>query len=213
MAPPIDSSVLFLLTVILISLSGVIVPGPVFAVTIAKGLKDMNAGLKIAGGHASIEIPLIISIYFGLGELLRDDVLFAVIGLLGALILAYMARGLLFAQDNVMNPEEKETRYGSFISGAITTGVNPYFILWWSTVGAALIASSFEFGLIMLPILIVAHIGCDFIWYETVSVFTHRSKKFIDGKRHRYLLLFSGFIMLFFSVYFLLSSILKLLGS
>ena len=46
-------------TVILTSLSGVMAPGPMFAVTLAKSLKSPWAGLLVSLGHAVIEVPLL----------------------------------------------------------------------------------------------------------------------------------------------------------
>ena len=54
----------FLLSVVVISLSGVMMPGPLFAVTVAKSYKSQLAGMQIALGHALVEIPLILFIYF-----------------------------------------------------------------------------------------------------------------------------------------------------
>ena len=58
----------FLVKVAGISLSGVMMPGPVFAVTVAKSYKSRFAGIKIALGHALVEIPLMLLIYFGFGR-------------------------------------------------------------------------------------------------------------------------------------------------
>jgi len=55
---------LFLVSAVGISLTGVMLPGPMTAATIAKGYSDRNAGALIAIGHAVIEIPLIVAIYF-----------------------------------------------------------------------------------------------------------------------------------------------------
>jgi threonine/homoserine/homoserine lactone efflux protein len=49
----------------IISFSGVLIPGPMTAVSIAKGFKERYAGVKIAAGHGLIEVPLILLIYLG----------------------------------------------------------------------------------------------------------------------------------------------------
>lgn len=48
---------LFMLSVVAISLSGVMSPGPLFAVTIAKASGDRKAGLLISLGHGVVEFP------------------------------------------------------------------------------------------------------------------------------------------------------------
>ncbi len=58
----------FLLSLVGISLSGVMMPGPMFAVTLAKSYKSQLAGTQIALGHAIVEIPLMLLIYFGFGR-------------------------------------------------------------------------------------------------------------------------------------------------
>ncbi|MBC7107552.1 MAG: LysE family transporter [Methanomassiliicoccales archaeon] len=207
---PTDSPIIFLATVVLISLSGVIMPGPVFAVTIAKGYEDLKAGIKIASGHAAVEFPLIAAIFLGLDTVFKDDLVFTAIGLLGGLLLFYMSKDMLFPPKKITLGEKKSPAYGSFISGMITTAINPYFLLWWATVGAALIIGAMQFGLLMLPIFAIVHVTCDFAWYQLVSTFTYKSKKLWNEKKHRYLFIFSGLIMLFFGIYFILSSIARI---
>ena len=51
-----------LLSVVVISFSGVMMPGPMFAVALAKSYKSPFAGVQIALGHAVIEVPLILLI-------------------------------------------------------------------------------------------------------------------------------------------------------
>ncbi|MDH7507979.1 MAG: LysE family transporter [Methanomassiliicoccales archaeon] len=205
-----DSPIVFLATVVLISLSGVIMPGPVFAITIAKGYEDFKAGIKIASGHAAVEFPLIAAIFFGLDTIFKDDLVFTAIGLLGGILLFYMSKDLLFPPKTVALEDRNTPIYGSFVSGMITTAINPYFLLWWATVGAALIIGAIQFGLIMLPIFAIVHISCDFAWYQFVSTFIYKSKKLWDEKKHRYLFITSGLIMIFFGLYFILSSIARI---
>ena len=47
--------------------------GSLFAVTVAKNYKSQFAGAQIAVGHALVEIPLILLIYFGLNRFFRYD--------------------------------------------------------------------------------------------------------------------------------------------
>ena len=58
----------FLGSVMLISLSGVLMPGPLFAVTIQKSAKSKIAGALIAVGHGLVEFPLMFLIYFLLSQ-------------------------------------------------------------------------------------------------------------------------------------------------
>ena len=59
---------MFLASVLLISLSGVLMPGPLFAVTIQKAAKSKISGALIAVGHGIVEFPLMFAIFFILSQ-------------------------------------------------------------------------------------------------------------------------------------------------
>ena len=59
---------LFLASVVLISLTGVMMPGPLFAVTIKKAAKRKTAGLFISLGHGIVEFPIMVAIYYGITQ-------------------------------------------------------------------------------------------------------------------------------------------------
>jgi threonine/homoserine/homoserine lactone efflux protein len=54
------SLIALLATVTAISLTGVIAPGPVTAITITRGMRRRDAGLLIAVGHGMVEMPMIL---------------------------------------------------------------------------------------------------------------------------------------------------------
>jgi len=128
----------FLLEAVLISLSGVMAPGPIIAVAVSKGTKSPHAGALIALGHGMVEIPLMVLILYGFGDILKISYIKAIIGLLGGLFLLKMGLGLLKgikqAKIDFANDPHSPLR-----AGIILTLVNPYFLVWWATVGAILI--------------------------------------------------------------------------
>ncbi|MGC8961821.1 MAG: LysE family transporter, partial [Candidatus Bathyarchaeia archaeon] len=137
----------FLASVIAISLSGVMAPGPVLAVTISKGRMNGNAGAYIAVGHGIIEIPLMMGIYFGFAQLLVHDAVKSIVGLAGGLMLLYMGFSNIRRPQGV-GSEAKDVSGSSILAGVIATGANPYFILWWATIGVALISTATNYGLL-----------------------------------------------------------------
>jgi|WetSurMetagenome_2_1015567.scaffolds.fasta_scaffold32329_5 threonine/homoserine/homoserine lactone efflux protein len=201
-----DSPGLFLLSVAFISLSGVLMPGPVFAATVAQGYKDRNAGLSITLGHALVELPLIILIFLGFDFLFKDDALFALVAGVGGAILIWMGLGMVRARE-IMICEGKGPTRSAFLDGVITTITNPYWLMWWATVGAALVATAVTFGTIMLPVFAAVHLGCDVSWEYLISNTVYRTKGLWNIKWHHLLILASGILMLLFGVYFLTSSI------
>src|SRR5262245_46735409 len=62
--------------VILLSASGVLSPGPLFLMNLVYGTKQgYKAGLKIASGHAIIELPLIIILAISFFQLTNTTVI------------------------------------------------------------------------------------------------------------------------------------------
>jgi len=198
-------AVLYLGMVALISLSGVMAPGPLLATTICKGYQDPRAGIKISLGHSLIEAPLIVAIFLGLGTFLNNDAVFIFVGLVGGGILIYMGADLVRSRDKLIT-ECSTSKRGVVSSGLLMTMANPYWLIWWVTAGAALVAGAVAFGWVMLPLFIIVHISVDLLWYLAVSYSVNRSKDMWANKWHQWLFVVSGSIMLFFGLYFILAA-------
>ena len=197
---------IFLASVAIISLSGVMMPGPVFAATMAQGYHDKNAGLKITLGHAIVEIPLIILIFLGFDTIFSQGWVFFIIGVVGGMILLWMGQDMIRYRKTIIQVEEGPKRT-ALKDGIFTTLSNPYWMLWWATVGAALIASATAYGLIVLPFFIVVHLSCDAGWSWMLTNVVNRTKGLWDVRWHQILIVICGGIMIFFGIYFLVSSI------
>jgi len=167
---------LFLLSVIAISLTGVMMPGPVTAVTVTKGAQRKEAGALVAVGHGLIEIPLMLLIYFGLAHFLTLTEVKVSVGLAGGLVLIWMALSMLRNRPSVFS-EQKELAHSSVVAGLATTAANPYFFIWWATVGAALLVSAREFGGAGVAAMGVTHWLCDLAWLSLVSWAVFKSKR------------------------------------
>lgn len=201
-----DIPLIFLASVAIISLSGVMMPGPVFAATMAQGYRDKNAGLKIALGHAMVEIPLIALIFLGLATVLSQPITFTIIGLLGGTILLWMGIDMIRSR-KVIVQQTDAVRRSAFLDGIFTTITNPYWLLWWATVGAALIATATTYGIFMLPIFTIVHLSCDAVWNLFLSNTVNRTKGLWDVRWHHVLIMVAGGIIVFFGIYFLASSL------
>lgn len=132
--------------VFIISLSGAMAPGPLSAVVLNRGVHDKWSGVKIGFGHILIEIPVIILIALGLGVLLNFNLLNIVLFLLGGMYLLMISTDILKEEfrDSHQIIGNKHQDSPSLKTGFLLTGVNPYFTIWWITVGAAVILISVE---------------------------------------------------------------------
>ena len=197
----------FLLSVIFISLSGVMAPGPLFAVTIAKSFKDKMAGVLISFGHGVIEFPLMFLIYFGFTLLEPESLTHKMISLVGGLILIYMGIQMLKTRKETAT-ESSYSKYGSLVSGILATGANPYFILWWFTNGAALVINASIFGFFGVLIFAITHWSCDLLWNTFVSLTVFKSKRFWTKRVHEIVFGFCVLVFIGFGAWFVISTIL-----
>ncbi|OYV02561.1 hypothetical protein CGW93_04850 [candidate division bacterium WOR-3 4484_18] len=92
---------IFLLQAVLISLTGVMAPGPITAVTIAKGSESKHAGAWIAighgVGHGVVEFPLMVLIFYGFTKWLKCKGLQIGVGLAGGVLLLLLGLSMFQA--------------------------------------------------------------------------------------------------------------------
>ena len=198
---------LFLISVIFISLSGVMAPGPLFAMTVSKGLRDKIAGVLISFGHGVIEVPLMFLIYFGFAELLKSETTQTIIGFIGGLVLIYMAFRMMKAKKK-SSEEYGGSRHSSFIAGILATGANPYFLLWWATIGTALVLNARVFGLLGFVVFAMLHWICDLFWNALVSITVFGSRRFWTKRVHSIVFGFCFVVLIGFGAWFVISALL-----
>jgi threonine/homoserine/homoserine lactone efflux protein len=206
--PVTDNIWVFFGMAIVISLSGVMMPGPVFAAAIAKGYEDQRAGIRIALGHGLVEFPLMALMILSLGYVFKDEMVKISIGLVGGGLLIFMGGSMLRSVFETrragMSQPEQMFPYGPFAAGAITTSANPYFFLWWATAGALLIITAQEFGAIVVVIFAGVHWSCDLGWYYLTTFTVFRTKHLWTPFVHSIVFGVCGALMMVFGVYFMI---------
>ena len=196
----------FLSSVAVISLSGVMMPGPMFAVTVSRSYRSPFAGAKMALGHAIVEIPLTLLIYFGLGRFFENDPVQIALYLVGGSLLIWMGISL-FRQRHRPIEEAGDIKFNTVLAGVITSAANPFFFLWWAAVGSMLIMKSLSFGTTGLILLIVIHLLCDFGWLIFISNVVYRTHSMWKEKARVGLLIACSFLLMGFGGWFLTSGI------
>ena len=195
-----------LFSVIVISFSGVMMPGPMFAVTLAKSYKSPLAGTQIALGHAVIEVPLILLIYFGFAQFFENSIVRLVLSVLGGGMIIWLGISMFRARVEVVQ-KGKDLPYNSFTAGILTSVFNPFFLLWWATIGSMLIMRILDFGTIGLIIFIIVHWLCDLVWLSLVSVVIYRTHALWGRKIQEWLFIACSLLLVGFGLWFLISGI------
>ncbi len=201
-----ESLPLFLGSVIALSASGVMMPGPVTAVTITKGTQRKWAGALVAIGHGIIEIPLMLLVYYGLAEYLEMSGVRIGVGLAGGLLLLWMAWGAFRTKPTALEVK-KDTPHSSIVAGLATTAASPYFFVWWATVGAALLADATTFDKTGIIAFGAVHWSFDLVWLLLLSWVVFTSKRLWTPKVTSVIFGICAAVLAGFGVYFIYSGI------
>jgi len=194
----------FSVLVIVISASGVMAPGPLFAANITHGLKDgAKSGIKMAIGHTIVELPLVILLGIGVFSLELFPEFRTVISILGAITLFVFAAIQI---KTIFRNKESTTnlKQGPLVSGILLSALNPFFIIWWLTIGFKLISDAmliWAFSGIL--VLFVLHIWMDFAWLGAISYLASKSAKILSNKNYKIIMIGLSVMLVYFGITFL----------
>jgi threonine/homoserine/homoserine lactone efflux protein len=210
----------FSLQVILISTSGVLSPGPLFFINLLYGSKYGSfVGLKIASGHTIVEFPLIIILSYALytfSSFNVSDTIFKIIGTIGGIfILIYsilQINSILKDKKSFESQGNTNTKFNirnPILIGFIFTILNPFFLVWWFTIGSKMISDSLvNFGLVEGTLLILfSHIWMDYFWLWFTSFMINKGKSIIKEKSYRIFIFGISVILGIYGIYLLFTSL------
>jgi threonine/homoserine/homoserine lactone efflux protein len=193
----------FLFQVFVISFSGAMQPGPVTATAIAIGGRNRYAGTLIALGHAIIELPLMVLIMFGIGKVFKSPKFQIAIGLAGGIVLLIMAITMLISLKVKESSQEKNVRDKPVLAGLILSATNPYFLLWWATIGLALATTAKGFGIWAFALFALVHWFCDCLWLQALSWASFKGSSVLGPHRQRIVLMICSLALLLFGLMFI----------
>ncbi len=194
---------LFLVQVLIISCSGAMQPGPVTASVITMGARNRWAGTLMALGHGIIEFPLMVVIILGLGEYFKLAKVQIVIGLAGGVFLILMAAQSFLGLRAKTESEPKAVKDNPILAGIILTASNPYFLIWWATVGLALATQASQWGIWAFGLFALAHWSVDLVWLQVLSFASYKGSVLLGRHGLRIVLMICAAALFFFGVFFI----------
>jgi threonine/homoserine/homoserine lactone efflux protein len=215
--------------VILLSTSGVLSPGPLFLTNLIYGSRHgSHAGIKIAYGHTIVELPLIIILALGLSNFsylhLTSKENLKIIGLIGGVSITLFSliqvrsitkRNAVESADTVSNKNYffkiNSKRNGPIILGIIFSALNPFFLIWWSTIGLKLISDSiFLFGVVLgILCTFFFHIWMDYAWLMVTSYMISKGILILKTKFYYVLLLVLSIVLALYGLYMIALNIVQ----
>ncbi len=201
-------------TSFMIALSGALMPGPVLTVTVSESTRrGALAGPLMMLGHGILELALIMALFAGLAPFLSQDKVFITVSFVGGIILMWMGIGMLrqLSTTKLTMEASSEQSRNLVLAGILLSLANPYWLIWWATIGMGYILFSVKYGVAGVAAFFCGHILADVAWYSLVSFGVAKGKRFLSDGAYRKLIGFCASFLLFFSCYFFYSAIDRLL--
>ena len=196
-----------------IALSGAMMPGPLLTATISESSKrGFITGPLLIAGHAILELGLVIALLLGLAPFFQQSVVFVATALIGSVILFWMAFGMFRSLPSLhlsWQADQKKSNH-PMISGILMSVANPYWIIWWATIGLGYIFYSLQFGLWGIVFFFVGHILADLVWYSLVAAAVVGGRHFLTDRLYRGLIAVCAVFLVLFAGYFAYAGLAKL---
>lgn len=209
-----------------VALSGALMPGPVLVVTVAGvAARGFGAAPRVVLGHALLELVVVVAIFWGLAKAFaesgRQDLTMGVIGLVGAAVLLWMAWGMGAAAWHGNTGLDLQHAKGSqqggasardVAAGALASLSNPYWFLWWLTLGSASLVVAMKQGAGGATAFYLGHISGDLVWYVAIGALVSAGRHTINQRLYRGFLLLCAVVLAVLAVLFGFFGVGHLLG-
>ena len=198
-------------TSFLVGLSGATTPGPLLAYNIRETVRrGFIAGPTIALGHSALELVTVILLAVGLKRISESDPIIAFIGIIGGTFLLWMGWGIL------RNPSQGAPRTNEqiqppfrgnlaipFWGGIVISLSNPFWTIWWMTVGVTFMSESLQSGIPGIGAFYLGHILSDIGWYTLVSAGVASGRRFIKERLYKGIMQACGFFIVILGLFFI----------
>ncbi|MBC7333980.1 MAG: LysE family transporter [Actinobacteria bacterium] len=205
------------LSSLLVAFTGAITPGPMLTLVITSvAQKGFWTAVLIVAGHAILELIVVIGFYLGTLKYLDDPVLLKIIGILGGVFLLYMAISMIIGvirKKIVLCIEDNKSNFNIGIKhtlvtigkGIIISLANPYWYIWWLTIGATFMIESVTHNTSGVSSFYTGHILADFIWYLFIGFITATGRRLFNQKIYIGILLLCSLFLTYLGVKFIIS--------
>lgn len=205
------------LAAFIIGLSGAMAPGPFLTVSITRTLRHGRvSALLLLLGHALLEATLMVGFAFGLQSFLRRPAVSTALALAGGAVLLWMGGDLLLGSvrgtikpevDTSSVEQPRSGTWGPVLQGALVSLSNPYWTLWWVTIGVTLASQGLAMGPVGVTSFFVGHQAADVAWYGFVILAIHGGRHLLSDRIYRAIIGTCAVFLLYLGVRFLMAGI------
>ncbi len=202
-------------TSFVLALSGALMPGPLLTVTISESSRrGVIAGPLMIFGHGLLELALVVALISGLAPLLVRDDVFILISLTGGAVLLWMGISMLRTLPELTLDclTIKEKPRNLVVMGIVLSAINPYWLIWWASIGLGYIMHSLRFGTLGVSVFFLGHILADLAWYALISFGVAKGQHLFSNRSYRKLIGGCAVFLILFSCWFFYGGVQKTLS-
>jgi len=204
---------------LLVAFSGALVPGPMLTLVISSvAEKGFWTSFFIVVGHSLLELLVVISFFLGVLKYLENPLIIKIIAILGGVFLLYLGVDIIisiFRKKYIIDFKsivKKRTITGKstvivILKGILISLMNPYWYIWWMTIGAAFIIKSVEFNIPGISSFYLGHISADFIWYLFIGFLINTGRKFFNQKIYNGILAACSIFLFYLGIRFIIEAL------
>lgn len=201
-------------TSFILALSGAIMPGPLMTVTVSESSRrGVVTGPLMIFGHGLLELALVIGLIAGLAPILVRDDVFVFISLSGGAVLLWMGISMLrsISELSLDCPAGEQKSRNLVVMGIVLSAINPYWLIWWASIGLGYILHSLKFGIIGVAAFFFGHILADLAWYALISFGIAKGQHLFSDKMYRRLIGGCAVFLILFAGWFFFNGVEKAL--
>jgi len=203
----------------IVGFSGALVPGPMLTLVISSvARKGFWTSFFIVVGHSLLELVVVISFILGILKYLEGPLITKIIGILGGVLLLYIGVDIIISvfkkkyTIDFKSMLKQRTITGKSTGTVILKGIlislmNPYWYIWWISIGAAFLIKSVEFNTLGVSSFYVGHISADFIWYLFIGFLVNTGRRFFNQKIYNGILIACSIFLFYLGIRFIIDAI------
>jgi len=203
----------------IVAFSGALVPGPMLTLVISSvARKGFWTSFFIVVGHSLLELVVVIGFFLGILKFLDNPLIAKIIGLLGGIFLLYMGIDIvvsIFKKKFTIDFKsvlKQRTITGKSTMTVIFKGIlislmNPYWFIWWISIGAAFLLKSVEFNMAGISSFYIGHISADFIWYLFIGFLVNTGRRFFNQKIYNGILIACSIFLFYLGIRFIVEAV------
>jgi len=199
-----------------IALSGALMPGPLLTYTVAAAAqRGFWAGPIIMLGHGALELALLVLLLLGVGAIINQPWIMGVVALSGAFVLWWLGYDLLSSvrTSRLDLSGTGAGKFHPFWAGVVMSLANPYWLVWWVTLGLSYVLFAYNYGLWGVAFFFLGHFLADLVWYSLVAMAVAQGKRFLSDRLYQGFMTACAVFLLAFGCFFGYHGVKTLLGA